>query len=163
MRIITGLKIATFSIVSLFHISLKAQIMNTNKSQNATSIFPKGDKAPTQYFTGTAWLKTLVANDDTLTTVISNVVFEPSARNNWHSHPAGQILICTEGTGYYQEKGRPIQILHAGDVVKILPGVEHWHGASPSSSFTHIAININTEKGIVNWLEPVTDEEYDKK
>ena len=104
-----------------------------------------------------------MANDDTLTTIISNVVFEPGARNNWHTHPAGQILICTEGTGYYQEKGKPIQTLHAGDVVKILPGVEHWHGASPTSSFTHIAINVNTEKGVVNWLKPVTDEEYNSK
>lgn len=132
--------------------------MNTN--ENVNSIFPKGDKAPAEYFTGTAWVKTLVANDDTLTTVISNVVFEPGARNNWHIHPAGQILIGTEGVGYYQEKEKPIQTLHAGDVVKILPGVEHWHGASANSGFTHIAININTEKGIVNWLGKVTDEEY---
>jgi len=91
------------------------------------------------------------------------LIFEAGARNNWHTHPAGQILICTEGRGSYQEKGKPIQTLHAGDVVKILPGVEHWHGASPTSSFTHIAININPEKGVVNWLKPVTDEEYNNK
>ena len=119
-------------------------------NQDSPGIFQKGDKAPADYFTGTVWAKTLVANDDTLTTVIYNVVFEPGARNNWHTHPAGQILLCTGGTGCYQEKGKAMQILHAGDVVKILPEVEHWHGASPSSSFTHIAININTEKGIVN-------------
>jgi quercetin dioxygenase-like cupin family protein len=159
----TGLKIAAVLIVFLFQITLKAQTMNTNENQNIMSIFPKGDKASPEYFTGTAWVKTLVANDDTLTTIISNVVFEPGARNNWHTHPAGQILICTEGTGYYQEKGKPIQTLHAGDVVKILPGVEHCHGASPTSSFTHIAINVNTEKGVVNWLKPVTDEEYYSK
>lgn len=133
------------------------------ENQHLGSIFPKGDKAPAEYFTGTVWAKTLVANDDTLTTAIYNVEFEPGARNSWHTHPAGQILICTEGTGCYQEKGKPIQTLHTGDVVKILPDVEHWHGASPSSSFTHIAININTEKGIVNWLKPVTDEEYNSK
>src|SRR5438105_5650981 len=131
--------------------------MSTQEKE--ATIFPKGDKASPDYFTGTAWVKTLVPNDDTLTTVISNVIFEPGARNNWHTHPAGQILICTEGVGYYQEKGKPIQILHAGDVVRILPEVEHWHGASPKSSFTHIAINVNTEKGIVHWLEKVTDEE----
>ena len=159
----TGLKIVAVLIVFLFQISLKAQIMNTKENQNTTSIFSKGDKAPAEYFTGTAWVKTLVANDDTLTTIISNVVFEPGARNNWHMHPAGQILICTEGAGYYQERGKPIQTLHAGDVVKILSGVEHWHGASPTTSFTHIAINVNTEKGVVNWLQPVTDEEYNKK
>jgi 4-carboxymuconolactone decarboxylase len=137
--------------------------MDTTENQHSTSIFPKGDKASAEYFAGTVWAKTLVANDDTLTTAIYNVEFEPGARNSWHTHPAGQILICTEGTGCYQEKGKPIQTLHAGDVVKILPDVEHWHGASTASSFTHIAININTEKGIVHWLKPVTDEEYNSK
>ncbi len=137
--------------------------MNTKENQNTASIFPKGDKAPAEYFTGSAWVKTLAVNDDTLTTIISNVVFETGARNNWHTHPAGQIFICTEGTGYYQEKGKLIQILHAGDVVKILPGIEHWHGSSPTSRFTHIAINVNTENGVVNWLQPVTDEEYNSK
>jgi 4-carboxymuconolactone decarboxylase len=159
----TGLKITAVLVAFLFQVTLKAQTMNTKENQNSTTIFQKGDKAPAEYFTGTAWVKTLVANEDALTTIISNVVFEPRARNNWHTHPAGQILICTEGIGYYQEKGKPIQILHAGDVVKILPSVEHWHGASPTSSFTHIAINVNTEKGIVNWLKPVTDEEYNSK
>ena len=159
----TGLKFPAVLLAFLFHITVNAQTMSTKEDQNRTGIFPKGDKAPAEYFSGTAWVKTLVANDDTLTTIISNVVFEPGARNNWHTHPAGQILICTEGTGYYQEKGKPIQILHASDVVRILPGVEHWHGASPTSRFTHIAINVNTEKGVVNWLQPVTDEEYNKK
>ena len=137
--------------------------MSTNENPNTPTIFPKGDKAPAEYFTGTAWVKTLVANDDTLTTIISNVVFEPGARNNWHTHPAGQILICTEGKGYYQEKGKPIQTIRAGDVVKILPNAEHWHGAAPDSSFAHLAINVNTEKGVVNWLQAVTDAEYNKK
>jgi len=165
MRIVknTGAKIAAVLIAFLFQITVKAQTMNTNSNQNTTSVFPKGDLAPPEYFTGTAWVKTLVANDDTLTTIISNVVFEPGARNNWHIHPAGQILICTEGIGYFQEKGKAIQTLHAGDVVKILPGVEHWHGASHTSRFTHIAINVNTEKGVVNWLMPVTDVEYSNK
>jgi quercetin dioxygenase-like cupin family protein len=155
----TGLKTAFLLLVLLFQITLKAQTMNP-ENKNTTGIFPKGDKAPAEYFTGTAWVRTLVANDDSLTTVISNVVFEPGARNHWHTHPAGQILICTEGIGYYQEKGKSIQTLHPGDVVKILPNVEHWHGASPNSRFTHIAINVNTEKGVVNWLGKVTDDEY---
>jgi quercetin dioxygenase-like cupin family protein len=68
--------------------------------------------------------------------------------------------LVTQGTGYYQEKGKPIQLLHKGDVVKILPDVEHWHGASPDSEFTHIAVNTNTQKGVVEWLQRVTDEEY---
>ena len=155
-----SLKIASVIIVFLIHFTLNAQTMNTNENQNTLDIFPKGDKAPADYFTGTTWVKTLVANDDTLTTVISNVVFEAGSRNHWHKHPGGQILICTEGEGYFQERGKPIQKLHAGDVVKILPDVEHWHGASPTSRFIHIAINVNTEKGIVQWLQPVSDKEY---
>ena len=122
------------------------------------SIFPRGDKASADYFTGTAWVKLLLPNDAAVDCQIGDVVFEPGARNNWHTHPGGQILIATQGTGYYQERGKPIQLLHKGDVVRILPDVEHWHGASPESEFTHIAINPNTEKGIVTWLGRVTDE-----
>jgi len=131
-----------------------------NNSENKNSIFPKGDKAPVEYFTGTTWIKMLVPNDNTLNCQVGNVTFEPGARNNWHTHPAGQILIVTDGIGYYQEKGKPIQLLRKGDVVKILPDVKHWHGASPDSEFTHIAINANTQQGIIVWMERVTDEEY---
>ena len=81
--------------------------MNTNENKNTVTVFPKGDKAPADYFTGTAWVKTLVANDDTLTTVISNVVFEAGARNHWHSHPAGQILICTEVKDTFRKEVNP--------------------------------------------------------
>jgi quercetin dioxygenase-like cupin family protein len=123
-------------------------------------IFPTGEKAPAEYFTGTAWIKPLVPNDATLNCQIGNVVFEPGARNNWHTHAGGQILIVTDGTGYYQEKGQPIQVIRKGDVVNIAPDVIHWHGASPDSAFTHLAINPQTQKGIVEWLERVTDEEY---
>lgn len=129
-------------------------------AETQSAIFPKGDKAPAEYFTGTVWVKMLVPNDDTFNCQIGNVVFEPGARNNWHKHPGGQILIGTDGIGYYQEKGKPIQLLHKGDVVKILPDVIHWHGASRGNEFTHLAINTNTQKGIVEWLERVTDDEY---
>jgi len=132
--------------------------MNTTENQN--TIFPKGERAPVDYFTGTVWLKMLVPNDPNLNCQIGNVIFEPGARNNWHTHPGGQILIATDGIGYYQEKGKPIQLLRKGDVVNIPPDIVHWHGASPDSEFTHIAINPNTQKGIVVWLERVTDEEY---
>ena len=132
--------------------------MNTTEKQN--TIFPKGERAPADYFTGTVWVKMLVPNDPTLNCQIGNVVFEPCARNNWHTHPGGQILIVTDGLGYYQEKGKPIQLIHKGDVINIPPGIEHWHGASHDNEFTHIAINPNTQNGIVVWLEKVTDEEY---
>ena len=131
--------------------------------ENNPSIFPKGEKAPADYFTGTAWVKALVPRDDIFNCQIANVVFEPGCRNNWHTHPAGQILVATEGTGYYQEKGKPVQLLLKGDVIRVLPGVVHWHGASRDSAFTHIAINTNIQQEVVMWLERVTDEEYNNR
>jgi quercetin dioxygenase-like cupin family protein len=130
-----------------------------NNTEDNT-IFPKGEAGDQTYFTGKAWVKYLLPNDETLNTLILNVVFEPGARNYWHKHPGGQVLIVTQGTGYYQEKGKAIQLLNKGDVVKIAPNIEHWHGASPDCEFTHIAVNINTDKGIVEWSTSVTDEEY---
>jgi len=127
---------------------------------NQDTLFPKGERAPADYFTGNVWVKNLVPDDRTFNCVMGNVTFEPGARNNWHTHPGGQILIVTDGMGYYQEKGKPIQLLRKGDVVKILPDVLHWHGASPDRAFTHIAVNPNTQNGIVEWLGRVTDEEY---
>ena len=133
--------------------------MKTSENQ-LNEIFHKGDLASADYFTGKAWVKMLVPNDPVLNTAVGNVVFEPGARNNWHTHPGGQILIVTHGTGYYQEVGKPIQLLQVGDVINIPPELKHWHGASPDSEFTHIAISTNTQTGIVDWLEPVTDEQY---
>ena len=129
-------------------------------SEINNEIFPKGDRAPANYFTGTAWVKNLVPADDTFHTLIGNVIFEPGARNNWHTHPGGQILIVTAGEGYYQERGKPARLIHAGDVIPIPPQVQHWHGASAAKGLTHIAVNTNTQKGIVEWLDRVTDEHY---
>jgi quercetin dioxygenase-like cupin family protein len=134
--------------------------MNTSKMESENNIFEKGDKAPADYFTGTAWVKMLVPNNEQLNCQIGNVIFEPGARNNWHTHPGGQILLVTKGTGYYQQKGKPIQLLQKGDTVTILPNVVHWHGATPDDQMTHIAINTNTQKGIVQWLERVSESEY---
>jgi quercetin dioxygenase-like cupin family protein len=122
---------------------------------------PEGyNPAPSSYFTGTVWIKSLIVPDEATNCTISDVVFEPAARNNWHIHPSNQILIVTKGEGYYQEKGSPIRRIRVGSVVNVLPGIKHWHGASPDSEFAHLAINLNSEKGTVNWLEPVSDEEY---
>ena len=121
---------------------------------------PKATRGPADTFTGTVWVTSLVANDSTYTTVAGSVVFEPGARSYWHSHPAGQLLLVTDGVGYHQLKGESIQVIRKGDVVKCPPNVTHWHGASAGSSMTHLYILPNTEKGIVNWLQAVTDEEY---
>ncbi|MBO5284912.1 MAG: cupin domain-containing protein, partial [Alphaproteobacteria bacterium] len=93
----------------------------------------------------------------------ANVTFEPKCRNNWHiHHKTGQTLFVVSGRGWYQEWGKPAQELKAGDVVNIPEGVKHWHGAAKDSWFTHIAISVPNEGASAEWLEPVTDEEYDK-
>jgi quercetin dioxygenase-like cupin family protein len=131
-----------------------------NSSADQSSIFPKKQPAPAEYFTGNAWVTGLVDNDSVFTTAVGNVFFEARARSNWHLHPCGQILLVTSGVGYHQIKGQPIEIIRKGDVVKCPPDVLHWHGASKDSSMSHIYILPNTEKGMVEWKEPVTDEEY---
>jgi len=134
---------------------------SSSKKDVSQGMFTKGELGPAKNFTGKAWNTSLVANDSTYSTVMGNVYFEPGARSNWHTHPAGQILIITDGVGYHQIKGRPKQVLHKGDVVKCPPNVLHWHGASPDTGMQQMYIIPNTEKGIVQWMQPVTDEEYD--
>ncbi len=131
-----------------------------NQEQDYKQAFPKGEKITNNNFTGTAWLQMLVNNNSIYNTSIGNVTFEPGARTNWHKHPGGQILLVTDGKGYYQEKDKPAQLIQKGDVVRIPPDTEHWHGASSDSSLTHIAISPNLQKGSVEWLKPVSDEEY---
>lgn len=125
-----------------------------------SAIFPKGQQGPASNFTGKAYNFGLVAQDSTFTTLVGNVYFEPGARTNWHTHGGGQILIITAGKGYHQIKGQPRQTLKQGDVVKCPPNTEHWHGAGPDMGMQQMYIVPNTEKGIVNWLGPVTDQEY---
>ena len=141
---------------------LNAQIMENNTTvPQGLSIFPTGtsNDAYAQFFTGKSYLAPVVNNEE-LKTHISNVTFEPACRNNWHSHTGGQILIAVGGRGYYQEKGKPAQLLLPGDVVEISPNVIHWHGAAPDSWFSHLAVECNGDINKNTWLEPVTDEEY---
>jgi quercetin dioxygenase-like cupin family protein len=126
----------------------------------AEAIFPKGSLEPAENFRGQAWSYGVVANDTMYNTFVGNVYFEPGARSNWHVHPAGQILIITDGVGYHQIKGQPRQTIRKGDVVKCPPNAEHCHGASPDTPLHQLYIVPNTERGIVTWLQPVTDQEY---
>jgi quercetin dioxygenase-like cupin family protein len=151
-------------IIALAPLALLTTSCMENKSKNRETalqaIFPKGEKGPAENFNGNAWNTPLVANDSTYNTVIGNVYFEPGARSNWHSHPSGQILIITDGVGYHQIKGQPRQTIKKGDVVKCPPNVLHWHGASPNVGMQQLYILPQTEKGLVTWLQKVTDEEY---
>ena len=110
-------------------------------------------------FTGEAWLQPLssVAEYDCS---LYNVTFAPGTRNNWHSHVVGQILLCTEGVGYYQEKGKAARRLVPGSVVNIQANTLHWHGAAPDSRFTHIGITPKVGENSAKWGDPVSDEEY---
>jgi quercetin dioxygenase-like cupin family protein len=131
-----------------------------NTSENQSPIFPKGERTSPDYFMGPTWLYPLVAKDETGTFTAGSVSFEPGSRTNWHTHPLGQILIIIDGHGYYQEKGKPARTIVKGDVVMIPSHVEHWHGAAKDSSMTHIAITNIGKQGPVNWLAPVSEEEY---
>lgn len=117
-----------------------------------------------QFFIGKSYLNPLVSKEQGLNIV--NVTFEKGCRNNWHIHKAskggGQILLCVAGEGWYQEEGCKAISLHPGSVVVIKSNVKHWHGAKKDSYFSHIAIELDGENTSNEWLEPVSDEEYDK-
>ena len=130
----------------------------------ASMVFPIGapNDAYAAYFTGKSYLAPVSSSQ----VGIYNVTFEPGCRNNWHIHHAktggGQILVCVAGRGYYQEAGKPAQLLVPGDVVNIPPEVKHWHGAAPDSWFSHLAVEVPGTETSNEWCEPVTDEAYPK-
>ncbi len=121
------------------------------------------NSAYAKYFIGTSYLNALTSPADGV--FMANVTFEPACRNNWHIHHAdkggGQILLCVAGEGWYQEWGKPARALKPGDVVVIPPEVKHWHGAAKNSWFSHIAAEVPGENTSNEWLEEVTDEQYD--
>lgn len=133
-------------------------------THEASMVFPIGapNDAYAKYFIGQSYLAPI----STSQVGIHNVTFEPGCHNNWHIHHAasggGQILVCVAGRGYYQEAGKPAQLLVPGDVVNIPPEVKHWHGAAPDSWFSHLAVEVPGEGTSNEWCEPVSDEEYSK-
>ncbi|MBB3968922.1 (R)-mandelonitrile lyase [Mucilaginibacter phyllosphaerae] len=127
---------------------------------NDSSLFPKGDKLPDNYFTGNAFLKPLLPRDANNDFLMGSVTFEAGARTVWHTHPKGQVLIVTEGKGWYQQKGKAAQAIQKGDVINIPENTEHWHGASADTGMVHIAITNYKDDVNVFWLKPVTEEEY---
>ena len=149
-----------FVVFSIATVSCNTNNQEKMDKENTVSLFPRGDKLPNDWFTGEAFLSPLVAKDKNNEFSAGAVTFEIGARTNWHTHPKGQVLIVTEGSGFYQEKGKPAQAIRKGDVVNIPENVEHWHGASAKTRMTHIAITNFKEDIQVTWLNPVTDEEF---
>lgn len=150
--------LAAVAVLHLISFNTGAQEM---KKAEIDTIFNQGDINPYgEFFSGQTYLTMLSNKDDIWNSSIGNVTFEPAARTNWHKHSGGQILLVLNGEGRYQERGKEIQVLHKGDVVRIAPDVEHWHGAAPNSWFTHISIETNLPANQVTWLEPVSDAEY---
>lgn len=120
---------------------------------------PSG-KGPADWFTGTVRLDPLFAANDARRAASASVTFEPGARTAWHTHPRGQTLIVTTGLGLVQREGGPVEEIRPGDVVWFEPGERHWHGASPTTAMTHIAIQEHLDGKVVDWMEHVTDAEY---
>lgn len=129
-------------------------------SEEPELIFVRGPKASDKLFTGTAYVNELVPKSDSTAYAIGDVVFEPGCRNNWHTHQVRQIMLVTEGKGWYQERGKEAIPLKKGDVYIIPADVEHWHGATKDSRFVHIVVTDYQDDSCVIWSNPVTDEEY---
>jgi quercetin dioxygenase-like cupin family protein len=117
-------------------------------------------KGPVDRFTGTVRVDPLFSAQDPSRVSAAYVTFEPGARTAWHTHPVGQTLVVTAGCGRVQSWGGPVEEIRPGDVVRIPPGVKHWHGATPTTAMTHIAIQEQSQGKVVDWLEMVSDAQY---
>jgi quercetin dioxygenase-like cupin family protein len=126
-----------------------------NGSQSST-------KGPSDWFTGTVRIDQPFAATDPARVAGAVVTFEPGARTAWHTHPLGQTLIVTAGCGWAQREGGPVEEIRPGDVIWFEPGEKHWHGATPTTAMTHIAIQEKLDGRAVDWLEKVSDEQYQK-
>ncbi|MGF6090282.1 (R)-mandelonitrile lyase [Pseudomonas sp. 18173] len=137
---------------------------NASESRTVQQISRAGTQAsvagPADYFTGRVRVDPLFPATDEINASGAYVSFEPGARSAWHTHPAGQRLVVTSGVGLVQEWGKPMQEIHPGDVIVCPPGVKHWHGAAATSAMTHLAVTGSVDGKSVQWLEKVTDEQY---
>lgn len=117
---------------------------------------------PSDWFTGTVRIDPLFQAPDPASVQGASVTFEPGARTAWHTHPLGQTLIVTSGCGWVQREGGPVEEIHPGDVVWFAPEERHWHGATPTTAMSHIAIQERVDGKVVDWMEHVSEEQYRK-
>jgi len=145
----------------MYIVSSKVNLKKITKfmSTNYSAVIEEG-KVPGAYMTGEVSYKKQSSDIHPENTVIKEVTFEPCARSNWHSNESLHMLIAKGGVGYYQERGSAVRMLTKNEVVTILPGVEHWYGATPFDKFSYVAIITEIDKGHGTWLEKVTDGEY---
>ena len=139
----------------------------TSQGRNGTMQITRGGsqpsrKGPAEYFTGAVRIDPLFQAPDPARATGGSVTFEPGARTAWHTHPLGQTLIITSGLGWVQREGGQIEEVRPGDVVSFPPGLKHWHGATPTTAMTHIAIQEALNDKTVDWMEKVSDEQYRK-
>ncbi len=132
--------------------------MDIKRSASRSSI-----EGPAEWFTGKVHVEPLFQATAPGRAQGANVTFEPGARSAWHTHPLGQTLIVTSGRGFVQSWGGPVEEIHAGDVVSCPPGEKHWHGATPDSALTHLAIQEELDGKVVSWMEKVSGEQYQQK
>lgn len=118
------------------------------------------NKGPEQHFTGTVRVDMLFNTEAPARSSAGHVTFEPGARTAWHTHPLGQAIIITSGLGRVQREGGAVEEVRPGDVVWFEPGEKHWHGASPETAMTHIAVTESQDGQVADWMEKVTDEQY---
>ena len=118
------------------------------------------EAGPAEYFTGKVTIEPLFSAEAPARVAGANVTFAPGARTAWHTHPLGQTLIVTAGLGWAQREGGPVEEIRPGDVIWFAPGEKHWHGATPSESMTHIAVQEKLDGRAADWLEPVSDAQY---
>ena len=136
----------------------------SNRMRNVTRTGRDADvnpgKGPADYFTGTVRIDPLFDARDPQRVLVASVTFEPGARTAWHTHPLGQTLIVTAGCGWVQRWGGPVEELRPGDVISCPPGEKHWHGATATTGMSHIAIQEQLNGKVVEWMEKVSDEQY---
>jgi len=141
-----------------------ASLTASAQDSHAMKIMRGGSQQPSkgsaEYFTGSVEIQPLFSVHDPSRTTAGEVTFQPGARSAWHTHPLGQILIVTDGTGWIQQWGGPVEEIRKGDVIWTPPGVKHWHGATPTTAMTHIAIQESLDGKVVDWMEHVSDEQY---
>jgi quercetin dioxygenase-like cupin family protein len=146
------------------HAAAETRTVQTRQRNGTMEIKRSGSqpsrKAPVEYFTGAVRVDPLFQAPDPARVSGSSVTFEPGARTAWHTHPLGQTLIITSGLGWVRREGGPIEEVRPGDVVWFPPGLKHWHGATPTTAMTHIAIQETLDGKNVDWMEKVSDDQY---